>query len=181
VFKYYGPQLIFLTFLALLLELTVVPLFAIQGAKPDLFFILLAFYSFFIYPSRTPHFAVFLGLIRELFAGSLFGIETLAYGLSGLMLWFAVSKMERENLYNQGALLFMFSFLNLMILAILNMNLSDTSLTFYPTLIKILSVSIYTCLVAPFLFEAIRRFLKMSPNRDFLKQSSASTRNNRSL
>ena len=176
MFKYYGPQLIFLTLFALLLELTVVPLFQVQGAKPDLFFILLAFYAFFIYPARTPHFAVFLGLVRELFSGSMLGLETIAYGLSGLMLWLFVSKMERENLYNQGAVLFSYSLLNLMILGILTMNLSDTSLTFYPTLIKILSVSIYTCFVGPFLFEAIRRFLKMSPERDYLKRSGSSFR-----
>ena len=143
-----------------------VPFITVRGARPDLFFVLLVFYGFFIYPARTAHFAVFLGLIQELFSSSLFGLTTLSYGLSGLMLWLLVSKMERENLYNQGAILFIYSFLNLLILSVLSLNLRETSLTFYPAIIRILSVSIYTCFIAPFLFELIRRFLKIQHQRD---------------
>lgn len=162
MFKYYGPQLVFLIFLFLLLELTVIPLAAIGGVKPDLFFILIAFYSFLIYPNRTPHFAVLLGLIRELFSGTLLGLETLAYGISGFMLWFLVLKMERENPYNQGALLFIFSFTNLLIVSVLNLCLTETSMTMGHILNKIFGASLYTTLLAPFVFFLMRRLLRMS-------------------
>ncbi len=138
------------------------PLIAIRGIRPDLFFILIAFYSFFIYPNRTVHFAVFLGLIRELFSGTLLGFEVLAYGVSAFLLWFLVSKMERENFYNQGTLLFLYSFVNLLILSLLNISLQETSITFWEAVLKILGVSLYTILIAPFIFYFLKRFLKMS-------------------
>ena len=171
MFKYYGPQLIFLIVLFLLLELTVMPFCAVKGVRPDLFFILIAFYSFFIYPNRTPHFALLLGLVRELFSGTLFGLETLSYGISGFMLWFLVSKMERGNPYNQGALLFIFSFINLFLISVLNICLRETSLAFGEVLGKCFFVSLYTVLIAPLIFFFLRRFLRISGRDLFSRQS----------
>jgi len=162
LFKYYGSKLIFLIFLALALELKVLPMISIRGAQPDLFFILIAFYGFYIYPSRTLHFAVLLGILKDFFSGTVFGLETLAYGISGLLLWLLVQKMERENLYNQGLLLLLFSFVNLLVLGVLSIIVTENSLTPLQVVLKSLSVSVYTCLLGPFLFDFLRRFLKMN-------------------
>ena len=126
MFKYYGPQLVCITLISLLLELTVMPLVEIRGASPDLFLLLLGFYSFYIYPNRTAHFAVFLGLLRELYSGTHLGFETLSYGISGLILWFLVSKVKREGVTNQIGLIFLTCFLNLLIISILNICFTNT-------------------------------------------------------
>jgi len=170
VFKYFGPQLIFLTFFFLILELTFIPLLTIHGAKPDLFLILLTFYSFFIFPNRTPHFAVFIGLIRELYSGSFLGFETIGYGISGILLWFLVIKMDRQNPYNQGALLLFFSFTNLLLVSVLTICLTESSLTLGRALLHVGGVSIYTTLIAPLIFFIIRRFLNFS-QRDLFSRS----------
>jgi len=172
VFKHYGPQLIFLIFFFLLLELTVVPYLTLFGVRPDLFFILIAFYSFLIHPNRTPHFAVFLGLIRELFSGTLLGLETLSYGISGIMLWFLVMKMERENPYNQAALIFIFSFINLLIISVLNVCLTETSVTMGQIFQMIMGASLYTTLAAPFVFFFIRRVLRVSQKNHYGKRAA---------
>jgi len=162
LFKTYGPQLIFLTFFLLLLELTLLPFVSVQGARPDLFFILLVFYALFIRPNKTFPFAVFLGVIREFFSGTLLGLQTIAFGFSGILLWLMVLKMERENLVNQGAILFVTSSLNLLILGLLEISLKKMSLPFNQILIQIFAVTVYTCLIAPFLFALIRRLLRFS-------------------
>jgi rod shape-determining protein MreD len=161
MFKHYGPQLIFLIFLFLFLELTVMPFTAVKGARPDLFFILAAFYGLLIYPNRTPHFSVLLGLVRELFSGTVLGFETFAYGISGLVLWFLVTKMERENPYNQAVLVFFYSFVNLLLVSVLEVCLRQTALGFLQLLTEISAISLYTTLLSPVVFWMMKRFLKI--------------------
>jgi len=170
VFKYYGPQLVFLTLVFLLFELTVAPLFQIKGVTPDLFLILLGFYSFYIYPNRTPHFAVFLGLVRELYSGTPLGFETIAYGISGLILWFLVIKIERESTLNQMFLIFILCFLNLLIVSVLNICLTETSLSFAASARGIVSISIYTTLLSPVFVWGLKRFLRL-PRHDLFSRS----------
>lgn len=174
MFKYFGPQLVFLLFLFFLLELTVMPFASVFGVKPDLLFVLVVFYSIFIYPNRTPHFAVLVGLLSELFSGTLFGFETVSYGVSGFMLWFLVSKIDRDHISNQGLLLFLFSFFNLLLLSLLNLSLRETSFTFQDALLRNLGTSLYTTVIGLVLFYLVRIFFGLTEkdlfNRTILEE-----------
>jgi len=146
------------------------PLVKIRGAGPDLFLLLLGFYSFYIYPSRTAHFAVFLGLLRELYSGAHLGFETLSYGISGLILWFLVSKIEREGTLNQIILIFSVCFINLLIISILNICFTNTSASFVIAAQKILYISLYTAFLSPLYIFGVKRIFNL-PKHELFSRS----------
>jgi cell shape-determining protein MreD len=65
-------------------------------------------YAFSSHDERLPFFALFVGLARDFAGGHLFGIETFSFTLTGLLLYLALLKLDRENYFIGLGLTFLF-------------------------------------------------------------------------
>lgn len=82
-------------------------LFSWEG-KPDFLSLLVLDYAFFGNWEFVPFFAFLTGFTRDFFGGHLFGIETLSFTLSGLLLYVGVQKLERESAAVRLVITFLF-------------------------------------------------------------------------
>ena len=149
-------------------ELSLLPFFLIRGIKPDLPFVVLAFYAFRVNWKRVVTFAFWVGLIQDLLVNSFFGLHAASYVLGSLALQFFALRFDRDKLWIQMASLFCFSFLTLFIFSGISFLVEAPVWSDEWFLFRLFGISFYTVLVGLVLFPLLDHWLKlMFPNRQY--------------
>ena len=100
-------------------ELSLLPIVTIGSIRPDFFLVFLVFYAFRIDYRSVVELAFFLGLLRDLFTTTSFGLETASFVLGGVFLRSIAIQFDREKRWIQLASLFMCSWLTLVTFSVL--------------------------------------------------------------
>lgn len=106
--QFVSARLLTLVGVLLVAEYGLSTLFGVSGTPPTLLYLAVLDYAFFWNWERIPFFALFIGMVRDLAGGHLVGIETLSLALTGILLYFAVLKLERENVWVRLGITFIF-------------------------------------------------------------------------
>ena len=142
-------------------ELSLLPFFSIYDVKPDLPFVVLAFYAFRVNWKRVVIFAFLVGFIQDLLTNTFFGLHTASYVAGSLALQFFALRFDRDKLWIQMASLFCFSFLTLLIFSGFSFIVQEPSWFDEWFLMKLLGISSYTVLIGLVLFPLLDHWLKL--------------------
>ncbi|HKI77048.1 MAG TPA: rod shape-determining protein MreD [Ignavibacteriaceae bacterium] len=116
--KYYIPILLF--FPVLVIQITVIPLIAINGIIPDLIIILLVFYTMRNNQIYGTVLGFIFGFLFDLLTGTLLGSSMLAKTTSGFIAGYFSNENKRENYfksYNFALIVLLCSVLNSVIIS----------------------------------------------------------------
>lgn len=154
-----------LIFLALLLalQLSVSPFFLLLKGRPDLLFLLVLDYAFSWSWEVVPFFALFVGLLRDLIGGHLFGIETAALALTGSLLSLGIQKLDRENHWVQLGICMVFVFLTESLSLGLGRWLEVSKNLSWELIASVILTTIYTTALAPGFFWITNRWFRRHP------------------
>ncbi len=106
-------RLIFALFVLVWFECSVPSFFQFRTIKPDFFLIFIAFYAFKVERKNVVVIAFILGLIKDLFANSFFGLETISYSLGAMFVKFLSDRLDRDKYVVAVPSLFTFSLVSL--------------------------------------------------------------------
>jgi len=110
--RLFSPRLLSLTALLFAIDYAASPFLSPLGGRVDLLYLVILDYAFFLSWELVPFFAVAVGLTRDFLGGHLFGIETAALAVTGILLYFGVKKLERENAWVRAVISFLFVLLS---------------------------------------------------------------------
>ena len=149
-------------------ELSISPFLSIYQMKPDLPFVVLAFYAFRVNWKQVVTLAFLIGLIQDLLTNTFFGLHTASYVAGSLALQFFALRFDRDKLAIQMTSLFCFSFLSLLIFSVLSFIVQEPSWFDEWFLMKLFGISLYTMLIGTILFPLLDRGLKLVfPSRQY--------------
>ena len=159
--RFFSNKRLILTWVSLIwLKLSVIPLMSFKQIKPELFFILLAFYAFRIHWKFVVPLAFFVGFLQDLITNSFFGLETASYVAGATALRFFAMRFDRDKRWIQLGGLFSFSWLTLLLYSLLTFLVRGP----YPFgewfLIRTFFISIYTTGVGFFLMPLLDEWLR---------------------
>lgn len=153
-------RLVLIFLIVLWLQISFPKFSSLYQIKPDFFLIFLTFYAFQINWKKTLSLAVFIGLTKDLFSNSFFGIETASIMVAALLLQFCAAQLDRDKKTIQITSLFMFTLIHLFLFSILNFVVGGKWLLDQTFLIKCFLISAYTSMAGFVLFPFFERWLK---------------------
>ena len=140
-------------------EISISSWLKIQQSRPDFFLLFLVFYAFRIEWRNLIALGLLLGLTRDFFSNSYFGLETASFVASAVILQWVVPRLDREkNWVHWGTLLVVSFFNSVLYLAFL-------SFVDFPvringgTWLQLLIIPVYTSVVGAVLFPLMDRCL----------------------
>lgn len=149
-------------------ELSLLPHLSIYQVKPDLPFVVLAFYAFRVNWKQVVVLAFLIGLIQDLLTNTFFGLHTASYVAGSVALQFFALRFDRDKLAIQMVSLFCFSFIALLIFSMLSFIVQEPSWFDEWFLMKLLGISFYTMLIGLGLFPLLDHWLKLVfPSRQY--------------
>lgn len=154
-----------LIFLALLLALQsgLSPFFLYLKGYPDLLSLLVLDYAFSWSWETVPLFALFVGLLRDLTGGHLFGIETAALAFTGFLLSLGIQKLDRENGLVRLGICLVFVFLTESVSLGLGRWLESSKSLSWELIGSVILTTIYTAALAPGFFWITNRWFRRTP------------------
>jgi len=137
-------------FIALIFHLTLARYIAIGGTEPDLLAILVIFFSIFLGPYRGLETGIVAGLLKDIFALDIFGINALVLGATGFLAGALNSKFFRESKRSNFLLVFLFTLFSMVMHFALNAlftRYTSVGLTEY-MFASAIPVSLYTSIIS---------------------------------
>lgn len=166
MYPFANKRLILVALILIWIEASLLPYFAIRNIKPDLIFILIAFYAFQVDWKRLVPLAFLLGVIRDLMTNAFFGVETASLVGGAFLLQFFADQFDRDERWLQLSGLFTFSCFTLLLYAIFSFVTKP-----YPireqVFLNIFFTSVYTTVLGAVL---IPFFVKVLKQHLFVKQ-----------
>lgn len=101
MFRGISKRIIVLTLLFLLLDVVLIPHFGLRNYSPSFLLVLVVFYAFYVDWENVPYFAFLVGLLREVFSNSAFGLQIISFLIGAFVLRFLLRKVDRESLSMQ--------------------------------------------------------------------------------
>jgi rod shape-determining protein MreD len=142
------------------MELSLIPALSIRMVKPDLFFVFLVFYAFRVNWHRVTVLALMLGLLKDLFSNSFFGLETASFTVAAVLLEFLAVQFDREKRLIQCLSLFAFSWVAMLVYSFLS-SVVQADLAVDSHLTSTMFVAaLYTTLVALALFPFLEKWVR---------------------
>ena len=155
---------------ALLIQLLFIDYAKIAQAKPDLPALLVIFFSVFLGPGIGLEAGFVSGLFKDIYSLDIFGINTLALSLTGLIAGIVSPKFFRESKLTQAMLVFVFSILYMIIhyfAASIELKVTYVGLPEY-LLGLILPSSLYTTAISFFIFPVLINRYRLKENEEYL-------------
>lgn len=157
-------------FAALAIHLTVLSYFRISGARPDLILLLVIFFALFLGGRMGLEIGIAAGLLKDIFAFDIFGVNMFILGMTGLLAGALNTKFFKEARGTQVMLVFAFSIFSMVlhyilataVLRYVNLGLFDYLAS------SIIPASIYTAAAAFFLFPWLIELYGFQERRQFL-------------
>jgi rod shape-determining protein MreD len=138
------------------------PYFTFRGATPDLLAVLVVFYSLYVKKPRLLVFALLMGLAKDLYSSSFFGVNMLGYWLGAHALYFMTRKFHQDVLAIRIILVGIYT-LVIQIIILLCMVMVDA--TFEPfgyLMVRALPGMFYTMLCGFFVVPLLKAIMKDS-------------------
>lgn len=132
------------------------------GARLDLIYLLVLDYAFFWSWERAAFFALFVGLILDLFGGHLFGIQTITLTVMSLLLSLGIQKLERDLFWVKMMMTILFVALTETLGIILGLALETSSSFSWNFLGTVIRTTFYTALIAPVFYWFTEHWFKRS-------------------
>lgn len=152
-------RIVLLIFVAILVQVSVVPFFRINRIGPDLFFMVFLLLAMKVSKRYILFFALVFGCLKELFVNHYFGNELIPYLVMGLFVPLIINRFNCENKIIRYLIIFCCSFF------MSGFSLICISLSEYSTVIlqnffqKTIYTSVYTTVVAFFLSPVVDLYL----------------------
>ena len=154
------PRLLILAFLLLAAEFSLAPLFYILKADIGLLHLLVLDYAFSWNSERVPFFSLLIGLARDFAGGHLFGIETVSFTLTGLLLYLGIQKLDREHFLIRLGMTFIFVLLTEFLKTAIGRSVEVSGGLSGAMLGQVLLTAVYTTVCAPAFFWLTNRWFK---------------------
>lgn len=161
--RFVTARLLIFAALLLILQYAFSPFFLLLKGRVDLLYLLVLDYAFSENRNRVPFFALAVGFLRDFLGGHLFGIETLSFTVTGLLLYFGTLKLERESYAIRLGMAFLFIFITETLSFCLGSGVETTEGASWNLLGSVLLTTIYTTAVAPAFFWLSDRWFKREP------------------
>lgn len=155
------------TFLALLLQTTILGSFTIQGVIPDILLVLVIFYALFNGSNKGTFYGVICGLLEDLYIGRLIGINAISKGITAYIIGRMQGNVFKENLWVGIISVVGGTLLNSFIMFVLSIKSIGISNWDWTILLNILYQGTYNSLLAIPLYIWYYR----SSNRGWLKKT----------
>ena len=153
-----------------LIQATVLEYIKVAGAKPDLIFLLVIFFSLF-FGAKTGIEAGFVsGLLKDIYSLDVFGINTITLALTGLIAGILSPKFFKESALTQFTLVFAFALLSMLVhftASLLILKTDYISLSEYLWALMIPS-SLYTALASFAIFPILISRYRLKEQEDYL-------------
>ncbi|NQT90288.1 MAG: rod shape-determining protein MreD [Candidatus Omnitrophica bacterium] len=134
---------------------------SLLGAKPDLLFIIVAFFALTCSRQESLKAAVIAGLIKDITSSSILGGYTVSFVLVALFLNHHQNKFFKEKFHTQILVTGLFYFLTCLLVLFVN-SISDRAfIHYYPLMVIALKGAVYTGLVSPPVFFALSKSLRI--------------------
>lgn len=155
---------------AIFLHITVLNYVKIFGAKPDLILMMVIFFALFLGARTGLEIGVVAGLLRDIFAFDLFGVNTVTLAISGLLIGMLNTKFFKESTLTQVILVFSFTIFSMLLHYALSSVLSRYSniRIFDYFISSIIPNSIYTALLAAPVFSKLIDIYELNEPEDLL-------------
>jgi rod shape-determining protein MreD len=156
--------------LALVVHMTVLHYFRIFGAKPDLLLLLVIFFGLFLGARMGLEVGIIAGLLKDIFAFDIFGVNMFVLGITGLLAGILNTKFYRESMATQATLVFSFSVFSMVLHYVLASSvLKFVNLSLFDYLgSSIIPAGIYTAIVAMPLFPKLIEIYGLADAQQFL-------------
>ena len=142
----------------------------IGGAKPDLFVMLVVFFSIFFGPVLGIEAGLVSGLFKDIYSLDIFGVNTLTLSLTGFIAGVVSPKFFRESKFTQAMLVFAFSILSMIVhyyaLSIMSKTV-NVGLAEYLFSLFIPS-SLYTSVLSVFIFPFLINAYGLKKSEEYL-------------
>jgi len=141
-------------------ELSIASYFSVYSIRPDFFLIFLVFYAFRINWKPIVPIAFVLGVSKDIFSNSFFGVETASLALGAVFLEFLAVRFDREKRWIQLSTLFSFSLLSAILFFVISALIKPPSILGSWFLTKSLLSSCYTTLAGSAVLPMAERWLR---------------------
>ena len=155
---------------ALLIQLLLLDYVKIAEAKPDLLVLLVVFFAIFFGPGIGLEAGLVSGLFKDIYSLDIFGVNTLALALTGLIAGIVSPKFFRESKLTQAMFVFTFSVFYMVIhyfAVAFVLKITHVGLPEY-LFGLILPSSLYTGIVSFFIFPILIRRYHLKENEEYL-------------
>ena len=146
-------------FAVLLLQLTILDYFKIFGAKPDLLLASIIIASLFFESKWVIVFAVFAGILKDIFGINTLGINVVLFPLWGFIVIELSKRLSIENNFIYLGFIFVISILNSMMLRLIFMFMGRLVVPWFVFMRIIFFESLYTTLISSLLFKITKPVL----------------------
>ncbi len=147
-----SSKLLGLLALVIVFEHVLSPFLFPLNAHIALVYLLVLDYAFFWSWERAAFFAMFTGLILDLFGGHLFGVQTLTLTMMSLLLSLGIQKLDRNLFWVQMIITVLFVALTETLGIVLGLALETSAGFSWNFMGNVLQTTFFTALVAPFFF-----------------------------
>lgn len=155
---------------AFILQLSVLDYIKIFHSKPDILAMLVIFCALFFGWSTALEAGFVCGLLKDIFSVSIFGCNTLTLTLTGLIAGVLSPKFFKESGITQTFLVFLFTFISMLIHYILVSFIANISyISLYEYMFHlIIPASIYTSVISAVVFPVLINKLQLRKQEEFL-------------
>ena len=156
--------------LALAIHMTLLVHVKIFGVKPDLMLALVVFFALFLGGRLGLETGIAAGLLKDIFAFDVFGVNMLVLGMTGLLVGLANTKFYRESRLTQVGIVFISSIFSMALhYVIASSVLKFVHLGLFDYLTSsIIPASLYTALVCLFIYPRLIGIYGLEDRRQFL-------------
>ena len=153
------------------IHLTVLNRIRIFGAEPDLMLIMLIFFALFLGWRRGLEIGVLAGFLKDIFAFDIFGVNTIAFAVTGFLAGAMNTKFFRESKVTQLALVFSFTIFSMwsqyLIVSFFSREPNSIAISDY-LITSVLPASLYTSLISIPIFSKFIDIYNLKEPEDLL-------------
>jgi len=152
------------------LQLTLVNIIAIYGAKPDLGSLFVIFIAVFFGARPGLEAGFVFGLLKDIYSVDIFGVNTTALSLAGLSAGFLSPKLFRESRSTQSLVVFFFTLLYLLIHYAISSSIASISYIRFSEylLLSFVPVALYTAAISVPAFPLLINLFGLKEDAEYL-------------
>ena len=153
-----GRKVVFLCLVALWCQLSFAPAISIWGVVPDFIYLVFAFLVFFSNRQKIICLAFGVGIAKDLFSNTFFGLETIGLVSGVLILNQIVKQFDREDFRVQMWATFLCSLSGLTTFLVVFAVVQDKVLITSSHILRSFFIAVYTVFLVPLIFPFLKSF-----------------------